>query len=97
MVNDSSENIVVLDVSKRNVPVPRASVEVSEEKPGRFSVVKFDPNKPVPARVSQEELPLTYAVCPFCRERTMGIDDGVPTLKCEECGKEAPVDWENPC
>lgn len=97
VVNDSSDKMVLLDVAKRNVPVPRGSVEVAEGKPERFSVVKFDPNKPVPARISQEDLPLTYAVCPFCRARTMGIDDGVPALTCEECGKEAPVDWENPC
>jgi hypothetical protein len=97
VVNDSSAKIVVLDVAKRNVPVPRESVELADAKPEAWSVVKFNPDKPLPARISQENLPLTYAVCPFCRARSVEVDGGTPMLKCDECGKEAPVDWDNPC
>lgn len=97
VVNDSSAKIVVLDVAKRNVPVPRESVELAEEKPEKWSVVKFNASKPLPARISQENLPLTYAVCPYCRARSVEVFDGTASLKCDECGKEAPVDWDNPC
>ena len=97
MVNDSSSKIVVLDVSKRNVPVPRESVELADHKPEKWSVVKFNSDKPLPARISQEHLPLTYAVCPFCRARSVEVDAATAVLKCDECGKEAPVDWNHPC
>lgn len=96
VVNDTNPQIVVLDVLKRNVPIPRGSVEVSDQRPEKWSVVRFEEGKPVPARISAENLPLTYLVCPFCRGRSMGVEDGLPVLKCDECGKEAPVDWEHP-
>ncbi len=97
VVNDSNAKIVVLDVAKRNVPVPRESVELANEKPDAWSVVKFNPDKALPARISQEHLPLTYAVCPFCRARSVEVEDGTASLTCDECGREAPVDWKNPC
>jgi len=97
VVNDSNPKIVVLDVAKRNVPVPRESVELADGKPDKWSVVKFNSDKPLPARISQESLPLTYAVCPFCRARSVEVYDGTALLKCDECGKESPVDWDNPC
>jgi hypothetical protein len=97
VVNDSNSRIVILDVSKRNVPIPRESVELSEEKPLRWSVVRFDPAKPVPARISQQNLPLIYAVCAFCRARSVELEESTTSLKCQECGREAPVDWDDPC
>ena len=97
VVNDSNPKIVVLDVAKRNVPVPRESVELANDRPDKWSVVKFDADKPVPARISHEHLPLTYAVCPRCRARSVEVYDETAMLTCGECGKEAPVDWDNPC
>lgn len=97
VVNDSSAKIVVLDVAKRNVPIPRESVDLSIEKPSKWSVVKFDSDKPVPARISQEHLPLTYPVCPFCRARSVEVYDDTKALTCPDCGREAEVDWDNPC
>ena len=97
VVNDSNPKIVVLDVAKRNVPVPRESVELADGKPEKWSVVKFNSEKALPARVSQEGLPLTYAVCPFCRARSVEVEVDMPSLKCDECGRETAVDWENPC
>lgn len=97
VVNDNNAKLVVLDVAKRNVPVPRESVELAEEKPTRWSVVKFNTDKPIPARISHEKLPLTYAVCPHCRARSVEVSDATTTLTCDECGKESEVDWDNPC
>ena len=97
VVNDSNPRLVILDVSKRNVPIPRDSVDLADGKPEKWSVVRFDPSKPVPPRISQQSLPLTYAVCPFCRARSVELDDHTASLRCEECGREAAVDWDNPC
>ena len=97
VVNDNNARLVVLDVAKRNVPVPRESVELADGRPTKWSVVKFNTNKPIPARISQENLPMTYAVCPFCRARSVEVFDGTAMLKCDECGKEAEVDWDHPC
>lgn len=97
VVNDANSNFVILDVEKRNVPIPRESVKLADGKPEKWSVVKFEPGKPVPARISQQSLPLTYAVCAFCRARSVELGDDTKTLKCDECGREAEVDWENPC
>ncbi len=96
IVNDSSPTIVILDVSKNNVPVPRASLHLANEKPERWSVVKFDPSRPLPPRINQQNLPLTYAVCPNCRAREV-IVEGQESVVCSECKKESDVDWVNAC
>lgn len=97
VVNDNSAKLVVLDVAKRNVPVPRESVELADHKPTRWSLVKFNIGKPIPPRISQEKLPLTYAVCPHCRARSVEVVEGTPTLKCDECERVSEIDWHNPC
>ena len=96
IVNDSSASIVILDVSKHNVPVPRDSLHLADQKPELWSVVKFDPAMPIPPRISQQHLPLTYAVCPHCRAR-QDVQEGVPYLVCLECKRKGDVDWESAC
>ena len=96
VVNDLGPSIVILDVSKRNVPVPRESVDLAEQRPDQWSVVRWDSSKPIPRRISQEHLPLTYAVCPFCRARAYVVD-GQEDLECPECKKKSRVDCENAC
>ena len=96
VVNDTNSAIVVLDVAKKNVPVDRATLELADEKPDKWSVVKWDPAKPMPRRISQQNLPLTYAVCANCRARAELRTTGA-TLECPECKKTSDVDWVNPC
>ncbi len=96
IVNDSNPKIVILDVSKNNVPVAREALFLADERPTKWSVVKFDPAKPVPPRISQQRLPLTYAVCPNCRERSP-VEEEQTQLLCAECNRYADVDWENLC
>jgi hypothetical protein len=96
VVNDSNPSMVILDVSKHNVPVPRDSVDLAEKKPERWSVVRWDPSKPLPRRIGQENLPLTYAVCPFCRARG-DVLEGQKDLVCLECKMKAEVDWVDTC
>jgi hypothetical protein len=96
VVNDSNPKIVILDVLKNNVPVPRDSLDLADEKPDRWSIVRFDPSKPIPPRISQQSLPLTYAVCPHCRARAE-LTDGQHDLTCPECNRKSAVDWLNTC
>jgi len=96
VVNDSNSSFVILDVSKHNVPVSRESVELSEVKPVLWSIVKFDPSKPIPPRISQQQLPLTYAVCPICRARAR-VEDDQPEITCVDCNTRSKVDWSSPC
>src|SRR5579872_7293336 len=95
VVNDASPSIVILDVNKNNVPVDRSSVGLSDEKPEKWSVVKWDPAAPIPRRISQQNLPLTYGVCPQCRARAELGNQNV--MECPECKKKSDVDWVNTC
>jgi len=96
VVNDSKTAIVILDVNKNNVPVDRKTLELADEKPEKWSVVKWDPTKPLPRRISQQNLPLIYAVCSQCRHRAE-LGNAQTTLDCKECGKTSEVDWVNTC
>jgi LSD1 subclass zinc finger protein len=89
--------MVILDVSKKNVPVDRTSLELADTRPEQWSVVKWQPGKPLPHRMSERNLPRIYAVCPSCRARSMGLSEGVKELKCSDCNYEGLVDWENAC
>ena len=97
VVNDSSTRIVILDVSKKNVPVDRGSLEISERKSEEWSIVKWEPGRPLPHRMSEKRLPRIYAVCPICRARSGELPAGIAELKCDECGFEKRIDWGNAC
>ena len=96
VVNDSQAAIVILDVNKNNVPVDRATLQLADVKPNKWSVVKWDPAGPLPRRISQQNLPLTYAVCPHCRARAE-LGSAEKTLVCPECKVTTEVDWINTC
>ena len=97
MVNENSAGMIVLDVSKKNVPVDRKTVQLADEKPIVWSVVDWPPERPVPQRITEQNLPRTYAVCPYCRSRSPAVSPDVLELQCVECGAVAKVDWNNPC
>jgi hypothetical protein len=97
VVNDSSSSIVILDVSKNNVPVDRKTVQLANGKPTFWSVVDWPPERPVPQRMTEQNLPRTYAVCPVCRARSAALSREVLELRCGECGAVAKVDWNNAC
>jgi hypothetical protein len=96
VVNDISTSIVILDVNKNNVPVERATVELADLRPEKWSVVKWDPAGPIPRRISHENLPLTYGVCPQCRARAE-LHNSHSSLQCPECKQKSEVDWVNTC
>lgn len=97
VVNDSQQGVVVLDVRKNNVPIPRTMLDISEERPGKWSVVKWQETQRGARRASEENLGLVYAVCPSCGERGKIEPPDAAALTCVHCHGTFAVDWEHPC
>ena len=97
VVNEPSNALVVLSVRKNNVPVPRSMVELSDDEPTKWSVVKWEPHQSGVRRASEQALGLTYGVCPNCAAREPIVSPEVRSLTCGECGHTAEVDWEHSC
>ncbi|MBI2071747.1 MAG: hypothetical protein HYT81_01715 [Gemmatimonadetes bacterium] len=97
VVNDAQPGVVFLDVRKNNVPVPRAMLEVVAEKPGKWSVVKWQETQRGARRASEQHLGLIYGVCPSCSERGKIEPPDAAQLTCEHCRGTFPVDWDHPC
>ncbi len=96
VVNDKKQDLVIVDVNKKNVPVARTLVELSEDEPARWSVVAWSEADRGAQRASESRFGMMYAVCPNCRARK-NIDDQAASAECPECGGEFDVDWENLC
>ena len=97
VVAEGSSDMIVLNVSTRNVPVPRDQVDLREQQPSEWSVVQWDPSERGAQRASEIGFGLMYAVCPSCRSRAR-IDAAEPeTMVCPECGGEFQVEWASRC
>ncbi|MGD8727524.1 MAG: hypothetical protein PVH40_07755 [Gemmatimonadales bacterium] len=97
VVAEGSSDIIVLNVSTRNVPVPRDLLDLSDEKPSRWSVVQWKPEERGAQRASEVGFGLTYVVCPSCRARAR-IDATEPELMiCPECAGEFEIEWTSRC
>ena len=90
VVRISSSHIVVLDVNRRNVPVDRRFLEIRYHPPERWSVVRCEAREL--QRVARN-FPLTYAVCPRCRNRQAFPGDA-RDLVCDRCHTGAAVAWD---
>ena len=71
VVSESSSSLVVLDVNKENRPANRSSLEIRDEKPEIWSVVRREPNQAAAQRASNASLGPVYGVCPGCRARIL--------------------------
>ena len=92
VVRISSSNIVVLDVNRKNVPVDKRLLEIRYQPPEGWTVVQCE------ARMQQRVgrlFPLTYAVCPSCRNRQAFATPSTE-LTCERCRTTAPLAPEEP-
>jgi hypothetical protein len=96
VVNDKKHDLVIVDVNKKNVPVARALVELTEDTPRRWSVVAWDAADRGSQRASESRFGLVYGVCPGCRGR-LSLEDGTDTATCSGCGGEFEVDWDHLC
>jgi hypothetical protein len=97
VVNRSKPELLIVDVAKRNVPVPRASVDLSEVRPAAWSIVVWNERDPGIQRVSSAGFALTYAVCPTCRGRVELPAAEPASMACPSCGGEYGFDREHPC
>lgn len=97
VVNDTQPSVVILNVRKQNVPVPRSMLEIRQESPAAWSVVRWEDSQRGARRASQEQLGMEYGVCPACGERARLEPPNVAELTCGQCGGTFTVDWERPC
>ncbi len=97
VVNEVTAEMLLLDVARRNVPVPRTALEVSERAPQMWSIVRWQDGDQGFRRVSQSGFDMTYAVCPKCRARVTLPDSSAERMQCPECGGDFPIDWERRC
>jgi len=81
---------VVLDVNRRNVPVDRRLLEFRYHPPERWSIVRA---RPQDIERLGRVFPLTYAVCPSCRNR-QAFESRVDQMTCDRCRKPAPLAWD---
>jgi len=96
VVNDGKGSFVVLDVYRRNVPVDRAVLEVVNDRPMCWSIVRLTPESLAAARARERDnLEPTYAVCPRCRRRAP-VKTGTMDMECVHCRQVFLVDWATP-
>ncbi len=97
VVNDTLPSLVVLDVRRHNVPVPRSQVDLSDAHPTKWSVVQWKHGQRGLQRVSEVNFGLIYAVCPECSNRQQFDPPDTKRMRCAECGGDFEIDWDNPC
>lgn len=97
VIVNSTGSLVVLDVRRKNVLVPRSMVDIAQSKPEKWSVVQWQESQLEARRVSEMNLGLTYGVCPACGDRAPLDPPDAKRMTCEHCGGEFEVDWEHPC
>jgi hypothetical protein len=97
VVNDTQQSVVILNVRKQNVPVPRSMLDVRTGSPDMWSVVVWQESQRGAKRASEENLGLQYGVCPACGERAALQPPNVAESTCAQCGGTFAVDWERPC
>lgn len=96
VVGDAKSMLVLLDVNKSNRPVTKTSLEFSETKPNKWSVVRREPDDHAALRASTANLGPVYGVCPICRAR-VAITPNAPDAPCPHCKEVSEIDWDNPC
>ena len=89
VVGNTAPNLVVLDIARRNVAIPRGLLEISPHRPERFSVVLRSPSKL--SGKSDHSAP-SYAVCPVSGTRVR-FSGHPASIECPSCGHHGAVDW----
>ncbi len=96
VVNDTGDEVVVLDIGKKNVPVSRSMVVLADGKPDEWCVVQWEESHRGMERASDERFGLTYVVCPGCRGRAHAEPPNVARMICSDCGGDFAIDWSTP-
>ncbi len=90
VVGSTGPNLIVLDVARRNVAIPRNLLRISTRRPERFSVVSRSPSM---LGGKSDDSASTYAVCPVSGTR-VPLSGHPKSIKCPSCGHRGSVDWE---
>ncbi len=95
VVNDKDPALVVLDVARRNVAMPRDLLQISQQRPEQFSVVARSPGYHSEERGISDDVgaPARYAVCPMSATRVQ-FSGHPEQLECPRCGHRGRVNWE---
>lgn len=97
VVNDARPDLVVLDVNKKNIPVPRDLLDVRQQRPALWSVVEWQDRQRGSDRATEANLGSVYAVCPACKARSQLEPADAQHMVCPKCGGDFEVDWVQPC
>ena len=96
VVNEmGSTAMIVLDVRKHNVAVPRDMLVLSEVQPSMWTVVQWQDSQHGARRAIEENNGLAYVVCPACQSRADMAPPDTPHMKCAHCDGAYTVDWEH--
>lgn len=88
-VADLSPEEALLDVNRRQVPVPRASLKFVSAPPQYWTIVV----RPHGARSLPALWGDKYAVCPGCRNRAQ-LKGAPQSMRCPRCERTFRVAWE---
>jgi hypothetical protein len=97
LVNDPGGSLIILNVRKHNIPVPRTMVVVSDDSPERWSVVRWDEYQLGVQTASQKGTGLMYVVCPKCGARKQIDPPKAAQMTCDQCQGGFPVNWDEYC
>lgn len=96
VLNENKSNIVVLDVSKKAVPIDRTMLDFTMQKPHKWSVVHLDPQKDAAELAGEAGLGSLYGVCPNCAGRA-NLKKEDTQLTCPVCQLLFEIDWSMTC
>lgn len=89
-VADITQREATLDVNRRAVAVPRASLEIVSAQPRYWTIV----HRPRDAKGLPTLWGDRYAVCPGCRNRAP-LRGAPQNMRCPRCERVFRVDWED--
>jgi hypothetical protein len=96
VLDESQQDVVTLDVNRQSVAVDRSIIELTSDKPHKWSVVRWSPREDEAKLAAQANLGPTYGVCPNCRGRA-NLNATDTQRKCQVCELLFEIDWGSSC
>ena len=88
-VSEFQSNEVLVDILWSPVGLPLSEVEITEERPMRWTVVP----RPLQAKHLPESWGAVYGTCPNCGHRE-SLEGSPPMMGCHQCEGLFPVAWD---
>jgi hypothetical protein len=96
VLDEGQGEVVTVDVNRQSVAVDRSWLEITSEKPHKWSVVRWSPRDDEAKLAAQANLGPTYGVCPNCRGRA-NLNPNDTQRKCPVCELLFEIDWGSSC